>query len=612
MQPIHALALPAFLVLGSASAAADDFTLDDLKALVAEFETVVPHYLDYTYPIEITLEESDEINAAAGIRFEDDKLQATLEANTGFIEAVGGNPAMMRAVVAHEMAHLALGHAIDGSNFTDFDQLMTRQEEFAADAAGADYLEALGYDRKEMVELLHFLDGTQARGSAIWLQTAGSDHGSPVTRAGLIARDGQVLKALSHLEIGLAFMECRRYEEAILWFEDALRIEPGMSEARVNIALAALQDYYERLPIKVQEEWLHPAFIPHLTTTTLLGGRAVEITDRDLARYKRVLERIDAIPENQYFISSTFIRGTLEVLHPSGDAKTIQAGIDRLSTIKLLFPDVMPSAVKADQLRLANNIAVGLQRLGKSKEAQAILVGQSLRTAEVFVRAAAENVGRLPISELGEDEAMQAINLTATYILSTPPSAPNFRIVEETLQNILEATGRELSGPLATSAIFLCQAISLNVDGKDLPLFDPVDSYLPKLGEPASAGFLLEKYPDLSCVIWGAEDVLLLTERGQVMKLTSYKPGSSITLKPRNSASRVTFTVSIGMSADELDALLTDSGDQSASIETLLLGRSLFRDNAPAEVWRYYPALNFGVLIEDGQVIGLSVTPVRA
>lgn len=609
-----ALFLAALPVMGLFAPAvhADEFTLEDLKALVAEFETVVPHNPNYTYPIEVTIKEDDEINAAAGVRPDGDKLQATLEANTGFIAAVDGDPAMMRAVIAHEMAHLALGHAIDGSLFTDFDQLMTRQEEFAADAAGAGYLEALGYDRSEMVDLLHFLDGTQARGFPIWLQTAASDHASPVTRAGLIAGDNQVLEALSHLEVGLAFMECRRYEEAILWFEDALRIEPRMTEAYVNIALASLQDYYERLPIKVQEEWLRPAFIPHLTTTSLIGGRAVEITDKDLARYQRVLERINDIPEGQYFISTTFLRGTLEVLHPSGDAKVIQAGIDRLGTIKLLFPDVMPREVQADQLRLANNIAVGLQRLGRASEAQKVLIGQSLRTAEVFVRAAAENIGRLPVSGLGKDEALQAINITATYLLNTPENAPNFSVVRQTLENILKASGRELTKPLAPAAIYLCQAISMNVDGKDLPLFDPVESYLPKLGDPSSAGFLLEKYPDLSCVIWGDEDVVLLTERGQVLKITSYKPGSSITLKPQNSGSRTGYAITIGMAVSELDKLLEVTDKQSASIETMLLGRSIFRENAPAETWRYYPALNFGVLIEDGKIIGLSVTPVRA
>lgn len=612
MRFLHALGFVSLLTVAAPSAAAEEFTLDDLKALVAEFEKVVPQNPLYSYPIEITLLESEEVNAAAGVRLNGEQLQATLEANTGFIAAVEGDPAMMRAVIAHEMAHLSLGHALESSDYGDLEQFLTRQQEFAADEAGAAYLEALGYERSEMVGLLEFLDSTLPRGAPIWLGTVGSDHGSPVTRAALINRDSTVFAALSRLEVGAAFMECRRYEEAILWFETALLIEPRMHEAHIDIALAALQNYYERLPVKVQSEWLRPAFLPHLTSTSLIAGRAVEVTDQDLERYKRVLERIDQIPNGPYDLTRAFIRGTLEVLHPSGDAATIEAGIERLKLSQALFISLMPSAVQENEVRIANNVALGLQRLGREKEAQLYLVSRSMQAATAFVRAAAENVGRLPFADLDADQSREALNVTVTYLMNTPPGAPNYDQVKSTMQRLLDSLNLELSSEIEPRDIYLCQAVSMTLDDEELLLFDPVDDYAKKLGEPDDAGFLLEKYPDLGCVIWGGGDVMLLTERGSVLKITSYRANSSITLKPSNSSSREVFFVWVGMSLEDLNRQLALAGGQSASVSTQLFGRTLMGDGTQIENWDYYPALNFGVLLEDGMVVGISVTPVKA
>ncbi len=604
------LALASFAALAAPSAFADEFTLDDLQAIVAEFDTVVPHNPLYTYPVEVSIVEDEDVNAYAGIRIEGESLQATLVANTGFIEAVEADPAMMRAVVAHEMAHLALGHAVENSDWADLDQFLTRQEEFAADAAGAAYLEALGFERSEMVELLEFLDTNMQQDSPSWLGVVGSDHASPVTRAALVDGDSSVHAALSRLEVGVAFMECRRYEEAILWFRAALEIEPRMHEAQVNIALASLQDYYERLPIKVQAEWLRPAFTAHLTTSSLLGGRAVEITDKDLVRYQRVVDAVAEFPKGRFEEIEIFILGTLEVLHPSGDQATIEAGVERLRASELPFLSHMPREVQENQLRLASNIAVGLHRLGRTAEAQEALVSRSLEAAEVFVRAAAENIGRLPFAGLNAEEARQALNITASYVMNTPPNAPNFEVVRSTMQNLLKSLGLELSSEIEPQDLYLCQAVAMTIDGKELLLFDPLERFSEALGEASDAGFLLDKYPDLGCAMWGEQDVVLLTERGSVLKITSYKPGSSVDLKPINSSSRETHRVSVGMGEAELDALLSATGVQSASTTTLLFGRSVFREDAAPENWRYYPALNFGVLLEGGEVIAVSVTPV--
>jgi tetratricopeptide (TPR) repeat protein len=592
-------------------ASAQDLTLDELKVIVAEIEAVAEKHPRYKYPIEVSIAEDDAVNASAGVRLAGEDLQAVLIVNTGFIKAVKADPVMMRAVVAHEMAHLALGHALESSHLGDLSQALTRQQEFAADAMGATYLEATGHNRSEMVQLLHFLDSILPRGFPIWLGTVGSDHASPITRATLIDGDSKVLSALSRLEVGAAFMECRRYAEAILWFEAALAIEPRMSEAHLNIALATLQDYYERLPSKVQGEWLRPAFLSHLTSTTLLGGRSIEVTDKDLARYKKVLERIADVPDAPYATPKAFLLGTLEVLHPSGDKATIEQGVQRLLKQQVLMVTSLPRSIQEDQLRLVNNVAVGLHRLGRSAEAQSYLVSQSLKTASIFERSAAENIGRLPYKGLDKDQALQALSITVTYVSNTPPNAPNFDVVKSTMQELLSSLNRKLNNEIAPQALYLCQAVSMMIDGNELLLFDPVNSYALKLGKPGDSGFLLEKYPDLQCVMWGNADVVLLCERGQVLKITSYRPDSAIVLKPTNSSSREQFVIRVGMTEEELITLIGGSGAQSTSNDAALLGRSAFIQGADAEAWQYYPALNFGALLKDGKVIGLSVTPVK-
>ena len=234
-------------LFGQDAARPEPVTLEELQALVDEFDAVVPHFGHYVYPIDVTIDPSDAVNAGAGLeeRYDADGnpyYQAILMVNQGFLDATGHDRAMLRAVVAHEMAHLALGHAVENADLGDLDHALTRQEELAADAYGARYLAELGHPDQDMIDLLLFLDGIQDKGSAIWLGTVASDHASPVTRAGLLRQDDTVLNALAHMETGLAFMECRRYEEAILWFEAALAIDPSKAALwfkLYNLATAA-------------------------------------------------------------------------------------------------------------------------------------------------------------------------------------------------------------------------------------------------------------------------------------------------------------------------------------------------------------------------------------
>lgn len=615
VAPVSAQLTPPAELFAEAPEPTGPFTQAELEALVAEYDAVVPHFDLYTYPIEATIVEDAEVNASAGIRIEGPQgatLQTILVVNTGFLEAVGHDRKLIRAVVAHEMAHLALGHSAEWADTNDLDQALTRQEEMAADAAGATYLEALGHSANDMVDLLLFLDTTLQREYPIWLQTVASDHASPVTRAALIAGNNQVLDALAHLEVGLAFMECRRYEEAVAWFERALAIEPRMHEASINIALANLQDYYERLPIVIREGWLHPEFIPHLSITTLLGGRSVVVTDLDKQRFEKALASIAAVPEHISERRLRFLRGTAWVLCPTEDAEMIQAGIELLRGQLLNIPSLWPTEYQVEHLRLANNMAVGLARLGEREQAVGLILAKSKEVPDVFLGYTAENVGRLPNASLDDKQARQALDMALRYVQSTPPSAPQYKTVDHTLRKLLDTLGLQINGELATAPTYLCSAVSMTIDGKRLDLFAPLDKALEQLGPAADRGYILEKYPDLQCALWGEFDVVLLMERGLIMKLTSYRPDTRVELRPSNTSLREVYELRVGMTVAELDAIIDPQGDGAFQHDTFIFGRAVLGGAAEPEVWTYYPTLNLGVLIENGVVTGIAVTPVKS
>jgi len=65
----------------------------------------------------------------------------------------------------------------------------------------------------------------------------------------------------------------------------------------------------------------------------------------------------------------------------------------------------------------------------------------------------------------------------------------------------------------------------------------------------------------------------------------------------------------VGMTEAELDTLLAPTGDAKNTHLAAIFGRALL--TGEPEFWRFYPTLNLGVLLRDGKVAGISVTPVK-
>ncbi len=620
--------------LGSLGSAQAEFTQSDLERLVKEIETVAPRNEDYAYPIAIRLVESDVINAWTYLEPQDGKLVPQLELMTGLVELAGGDQRILRGVLAHEVAHLSRGHALQGFPHGDLEHLHTRQQEFEADAEGANYLEKLGHERTDMIDMLRLLDRDMkdSPGGVAWLSAVTSNHASPITRAARLAGEGSLFEAVARFEIGLAYMDCRRYSAAIAYFDEARATDWNVFEADLDAASAALQEYYDRLPGAVQEEWLRPEFGPHLTDVLLLKTRAIEITDEDSARYLAALARIERAPSFFSAPMQPFLLATAHVLEPRGDEETLQKGVAELEA--LLAGDAL-GGWDAEHLRLrvACNLALGLARLGDETRAARVLLAEQERDASTYMPALAENLGRLPLDGLSDQQAVLAANVLVTYLQWTPVDAPGGREAERSMRHLLDEHSLQMNAEIQRAPVGLCGVATMTIDGHEVGLFQPFTAANEVLGSIPVSGYPNERYPELEFLCWGDNDVIALTERDRLVKLTSYRPGSALELRPvRTAGLRTTYRVRVGMSAAEFEQLLRPAAGSAAlqAQDACILGRRSFSTVAESgddddeasesagttpepveeEVWSFYPQLDFGVLIEDDVVAGITVTPV--
>jgi len=614
---MHLLAL--LLALIQAPAAESEhpaFTEQDLQAMVAELLAVVPENPNYLYPVEMRLKEENVENAWTFVVPRDESLIPQLELFRGLCNLAQNDPRLIRAVLAHELAHLSHGHSLQGFSQADLQSAHTRQQEREADLSGADYLEALGHPRSDMVDMLMMLDRLGKDRGVPWLDSVNSDHASAVTRAAAISSDEDLLKAIVKFEIGLAYMECRRYEAAIGFFDQALALEPMLDEAHLNAASAALQDYYDQLPGAVQEDWLRPEFGPHLTDTLLSPNKDFVVRDEDVARYELTLARIAQIPDGFYPSMKRFLLATAQVLHPRGEEAVLRAGVSQLENLLAGESELDLWEVDRRRLTFANNLALGLHRLGEGERGARILV-QEQRADLYMLPSAAENLARLPLASLSKEDAGLAMNVLQVFLRFTATDAPGAKEAQRAVKAIAQKHGFQDPGAEAPMPLSLCGVVSMNVDGKEIGLFQEFTEVTPIFGDLPEAGTISESYGDFIFLMWNGGELIALSEGNRLVKLSSYRPGSFLELRPqRDSGLRATYQVKVGLSEDEFWSILLPAGGREnlqARALALFSTRSFLDENGlpqEEEVWTYFPTLNFGVLIEEGMVKGISVTPV--
>lgn len=609
------------LLLALAQAPASDpahpaFTEQDLQEMVNQLLAVVPENPNYLYPLEMRLQEEDVKNAWTFVVERDGNLIPQLELFRGLCNLAQNDPRLIRAVLAHELAHLSHGHSLQGFSQADLQSNHTRQQEREADLSGADYIEALGYPRQDMVDMLLMLDRMMKTDKVPWLWSVTSDHCSPVTRAAAISQDDDLLKAVAQYEIGIAYMECRRYEIAISFFDQAIALEPELDEAYLNAASAALQNYYDQLPGAVQDEWLRPEFGPHLTDTILIGGKGFVVRDEDLANYKLALARIEKIPDGFYPAMKRFLRATAQVLHPHGEEAVLKAGVAGLEGLLAGESELDLWEVERRRLSFANNLALGLQRLGEGERGARVLVTEQ-RADLYMLPSAAENLARLPLGSLSKEDAGLAMNVLTVFLKFTAPDAPGAKEAQRVVRAIAQKHGFQDESAEPPLPLSLCGVASMTIDGKEIGLFQEFPEVTTIFSDLPEAGTISQSFGDFLFLMWNGAEVIALTENGRIVKLSSYRPGSYLELRPtRESGLQTKYQVQVGMSEEDFWLVLEPAGGREALDDhalALFSACSFLDENGQPqeeEVWTYFPTLNFGVLFADGSVKGISVTPV--
>lgn len=614
------MSLAAFLLLACAQTDApahEPFSQADLETMVVELLTVVPENPDYQYPIEMRLLEQDVKNAWTFLRADEatGALIPQLELFRGLCNLAENDPRLIRAVLAHELAHVACGHSMTGFPQADLSSNYTRQTEREADLEAAKYLEALGYPRQDMVDMLHMLHRMVRDFQVPWLMNVTSDHASPAARAAEVMPTDATLAVIAKFEIGLAYMECRRYQAAIGFFDQAVALEPALDEARLNAASAALQHYYDSLPTGVQSAWLRPEFGPHIQDA-LLGAKGFEVSDQDLTNYQAALDRIAALPGSLYPSMQLFLTATAGVLHPQGNVEAIGAGVAILQEMlqSELYFDLWE--VERKRQTYANNLALGLARLDRPEEAAAVLFTE-LEDEDFPLPAAAENLARLPMDAYDERQAAFARDLLLTFLRFTASSAPGAEEAKKAVRTLTRLHGLPDAAAEPPLPLTYCAVASMHVAGREIGLFEEFGQLNALLGEIPSGGTVSDRFGDFYYLMWKEQQVMALAERNRLVKLTSYLPGSWLELRPqRESGLRDPFRIEVGMSEDDFYALLEPAGGSSElGVQFLYLfsARSFVDAEGNAqeeETWTVYPTLNFAVLIRDGAVRGISVTPV--
>lgn len=573
---------------------AGDFTQADLEKMVSELDKVIPENPHYKYPVNCSIVESDEVNAYATWKKEGDDRRSTMVVYSGLVKAIGGDQRLIRAVVAHELSHLSRGHMDDlDPAARDLKNLWTRQQEFEADKYGAEALTKAGYSKKDMVDMLLFLDRRRGR-KGWWLDNLTGDHADPKARAAEIADDPKALRALITFDTALAYEDARSHMYARALFDYAADQWAPLTEARINAGKCALLYYYDNLPTAVRTKWWRPDFGPLITNPHAPAPQGVGIGDQDRAAWKDAMDAIaKAIAANPDSEEAKALQALGRVMEPDASKPVVQAGIDWFKAHQASATD---DAVK---LRYANNAAVGYSQLGDLQTAHQIILDAQKKTT-IFNPALGENLGLSLVPGSKEDDSLAA-NVLYTWLVNTPQaSSPRWPTVKKTFDDICAKAGIQPKA-IAEKPAYLCQVVTLVAGNKEMGLLLPVGSLKQLMGKPDEEITFVDKWPDLQEIRWNGSTVSVLSERGNVMRMTSYHDGDYLELKPADSTSQMVIKVSVGMSKADLFSILNE-------------GASVKKDLAKGgkiESWNYYPDLGMGVLLDGEKVAAITVTPVQ-
>ncbi len=595
----RAVLVAALAVAASCTAFANfarEFGVADLQKMVKELEPFCPRNPDYLYPILCEVEQNPEPNAYATIREQEGKKpQAVMVVQTGILDFVNNDLGMLRAVVAHEMSHLSKGHALDKTRYASDDLyvLYTRQQEYEADVMGASMLQRAGFGKQSMLDLFDLFE-KQGRKEIPRIIGMTNDHADPKARAAEITQNPIVLKSLLEYDAGLAMMETRKFEQAVGAFERALAKEPNLKDALVMAGQAALMDYYDRLPGNLTVNYFRPDFGPVIQNPTVSAKAASQATDADRMRYDRAVSTIAkaaaALPAN---VRVRELSALALVLDPDQTASKLAAGVKEMETL------LKSALTVADKVRYTNNIALGLQRQNKLKEASTRLwtLMSSLDSPDAYNPAAAENLGAWPLPSVDKKSAPVLAETLAIWLETSHPGNLNYAKVLKQYREFCTKNGLTAE-PDIEGNFGLTRVVSVHVDGNDLVMLMPVTDIVKMLGKAEVFGTYNPSYKEFGEMRWSSGEILIMVDRGQPFRITSYKLGSYVDITPADTFSQDSLRITVGQAVADLKWLPLDE------LPDINLVRS-----ATVETWKYLPGLGLAVCVEKDKIKGVSVVP---
>ncbi|MCU0315413.1 MAG: M48 family metalloprotease [Fimbriimonadaceae bacterium] len=566
----------------------------DIQKMITELEAYIPRQANYVYPIQLTMKNEPKVNAFVTVeRTPDRKFQAVMVVFEGLLTFLDHDKNLVRAVIAHEMAHLSKGHPTDTTvrrRGADMMTIYTRQLEYEADRLGAQALVSAGYNKMDMVEVLIRLSELSDKSGEIALHMTGT-HADGRMRAAAVNNDDTILLGTIEYKAALGFMQARDYGIAAEFFAEAYKKDSRLKEALIMQGQASLMNYYDLLPDTVKEGMFKPDFGPVLPIPVRPKGGG--ITAEDQLRYAEALKIIrQSVAAAPTSTKASELLGLALMLHPTNDRQSIESG--RRLTDEMLKATKDP----LETLRLTNNSALGLARLGQEAKAAQMIRDAFIATgpSRSFNMEAAENMARVNLPKLTGQPAFRVEAVLRTYLTFGPVADSRFALVKRAWETVCRDAGIAIKE--IENQAEIAQITSMTVDGKQIALLQGVTAFETALGKPATSFTFSQQYPDIIERRYKGGDVVAIFESERVFRVTSYAKGSSVQLRAKSPTSSFRVTLSVGMKASEI-------GVDLKGLQRLRLVRG-----TETEIWNYLPGLNIAVFSKDGATIdGISVLP---
>lgn len=326
----------------------EDFARRVLQRLLSVCESG-PQYMKW--PPDIRVIDSQDTNAYATLEKEgEDKLIPRIYILNGeFTKIVKGNEHVLALTIAHELAHLVLGHHIrfsDGVNTKFTNLVISREDEYAADRKGMELLLSAGFSyRKSLKSFTNLLDEGKDHSS---YYAHAKNHPSLKDRlARLDQEQAKLWCSMAAFENGEAFLTLEQYAAAETCYRKVTEEFPACAEAWANLGYAQLMQYCDALR-KDDIESFHIGYIVCGAFYHRPASLIAQVRGVDTALWRdavKSLKKATSLNQDLTLVKANL--GIAYLLDPSGASLEKAAQYIREAAERVKFDEEVDSAAKA-------------------------------------------------------------------------------------------------------------------------------------------------------------------------------------------------------------------------------------------------------------------------